>query len=332
MKPLFHPRLVNGPTGDPVLYIELLFDRRALLFDLGDVHALTPRQILKIGHVFVSHTHMDHFFGFDTLLRLFLGRDKVLHLYGPPGFLDRVEHRLGGYTWNLVANYASDFVVSAVEAHPDGTRLAADFHTRSAFRREPSQAPSLPRDVLLEDESLLVRFAFLDHQIPCLAFALEEKLHVNVWKTGLDELGLPTGPWLRGLKAAVARGEPDDTPVSFNGRTLPLGQLRDKVLRLVPGQKIAYVTDAAYHEANIRAITALARGVDMLFIEAAFAGEDAERAAAKHHLTARQAGRLAREAVARRLIPFHYSPKYTGREESLLQEALDAFEGRAGSV
>lgn len=312
--------------GDPALYIELLYDRRALLFDLGDVSSLQPRQILKVDHAFVSHTHMDHFFGFDTLLRLFLGRDKRLHLYGPPGFLDRLEHKLGGYTWNLVANYASDFVIQGLEAHPDGTRLAADFHTRSAFRREPTVPPPLPADVLLDEEGFCVRFAFLDHQIPCLAFALEEKLHINVWKSGLEDLGLPTGPWLRALKSAVVHGEPDDTPVHLGERTFPLGLLKEKVLQVVPGQKIAYVTDAVYHAANAQAITSLAREADILFIEAAFSQEEVERAASKHHLTAYQAGLLARQAGARRLVPFHFSPKYTDGGDQLLQEALRAFE------
>jgi ribonuclease Z len=326
MKPLFHPRLVNGPTGDPALYIEFLHDRRALLFDLGDVSSLQPRQILKVDHAFVSHTHMDHFFGFDTLLRLFLGRDKVLHLYGPPGFLDQVESKLGGYTWNLVESYVSDFVVRALEIHPDGTRIAADFPTRQAFRRRPVEPPNLPEDVLHDEEGFRVRFAFLDHQIPCLGFALEEKLHVNVWKNGLEELGLPTGPWLRDLKSAVARGEPPDTPVQLGERTLTLGLLQEKVLRIVPGQKIAYVTDAGYTPDNVQAITGLARDADILFIEAAFAAEDVERAAAKFHLTAPQAGLLARQAGARRLVPFHFSPKYNDGGEQLLRETLEAFQ------
>ncbi|MCK7581422.1 MAG: hypothetical protein MZV65_41185 [Chromatiales bacterium] len=63
-----------------------------------------------------------------------------------------------------------------------------------------------------------VRAALLDHDIPCLGFALEEKLHLNVWKNRLQELGLPTGPWLQELKRLVRRGAPDDTPVRVHWR------------------------------------------------------------------------------------------------------------------
>jgi ribonuclease Z len=335
MKPLFHPRLVNDPFGDPGLYVDFLFERRALLFDLGDLSALSARQLLKVSHAFVSHTHMDHFAGFDALLRVLLGREKVVHLFGPPEFVDRVEHKLAAYTWNLVANYASDLVFRVTEVHPDGMVVRADFHTRTGFRREPAPPPVLTGGVLLDEDTFLVRAAFLDHQIPCLAFALEEKFHVNVWKNGLEELGLPTGPWLRDLKSAVARDEPDETPIPVrwreNGaireRLVSLGVLKEKVLRIVPGQKIAYVTDAAYHAANARAILDLARGADLLFIESAFLDEEERRAAEKRHLTARQAGLLAREAGARRLVPFHFSPKHAEEGEKLLQEALEAFEG-----
>jgi len=334
MKPLFHPRLVNDPFGDPGLYIDFLFDRRAILFDLGDLSPLSARQILKVSHAFVSHTHMDHFAGFDTLLRLLLGREKVLHLYGPPGFIDRVGHKLAAYTWNLVANYQSDFVVQATEVHPDGTLLAAEFRSRTEFRRVPLDPPDMPAGLLLDEETFQVRVTFLDHQIPCLAFALEEKFHVNVWKNGLEDLGLPTGPWLRELKSAVARGEPDGMPVSvrwrengsFLERTVSLGDLKEKVLRIVPGQKIAYVTDVGYTPENVKAILDLAWGADSLFIETAFTHEEERRAAEKYHLTARQAGKLARAAGAKRLIPFHFSPKHSAEGDRLVNEAMAAFE------
>ena len=331
MKPLFHPRLVNDPFGDPGLYVDFLFERRALLFDLGDLSPLSARQLLRVDHAFVSHTHMDHFAGFDALLRVLLGRPKVLHLFGPPGFIERVEHKLAAYTWNLVANYESDFVVRVTEVSPTAPAPARS----SAAARRSAASPSPPRrcrrGVLLDEETFQVRAAFLDHQIPCLAFALEEKFHVNVWKSGLEELGLPTGPWLRDLKSAVARGEPDASR-SVRWREdararSPSGELKEKVLRIVPGQKIAYVTDAGYTPANAEAIVDLARGADVLFIETAFTHEEERRAAEKHHLTAWQAGWLARAAGARRLVPFHFSPKHTDEGDRLLREAMEAFSG-----
>ena len=51
MTPCFHPKLVNGPFQDPALYIDFLYQRRALLFDIGDITALSTRQIHKITEV-----------------------------------------------------------------------------------------------------------------------------------------------------------------------------------------------------------------------------------------------------------------------------------------
>lgn len=332
MKPLFHPRLVNDPFADPGVYVDFLFEKRALLFDLGDLGPLSSRQLLRVTHAFVSHAHMDHFAGFDALLRILLGREKVLWLFGPPGFLDRVEHKLAAYTWNLVESYENELMFRVTEVGPEGG-IRADFSSRTGFRRGPVAPVSFPDGVLVDEETFLVRAAVLDHRIPCLGFALEEKFHVNVWKTGLESLGLPTGPWLRDLKSAVARGEPDDMQVQVrwreNGeireRRVPLGELRNRALRVVPGQKIAYITDVVFHPANAAAIEKLAGDADLLFIEATFAADEEERAAEKHHLTSHQAGLLGRRAGARRIVPFHFSPKHSEDGDRLLREALEAF-------
>src|SRR5437879_125572 len=102
MRPLLHPSLVNGRYGDPTVYVETLFVKRGLLFDIGEIASLSPRKIQRVDQIFLSHAHIDHFVGFDHLLRLLVGREKSVHLYGPSGIAERVHHKLQGYHWNLV--------------------------------------------------------------------------------------------------------------------------------------------------------------------------------------------------------------------------------------
>ena len=204
MRPIFQPCLVNGPFADPALFVDVLFERRALLFDLGDITALPPRKILRTSHVFVTHTHMDHFVGFDRLLRICLGRARPLTLFGPAGFIEQVHHRLASYTWNLVENYSVDLAVTACEVSADGSRMSrATFNSRERFLRRDGAAGELHDGLLLDEPALQVRCAVLDHGIPCLGFALQEAMHVNVWPNRLAELGLVPGAWLRDAKRAI---------------------------------------------------------------------------------------------------------------------------------
>ncbi len=336
MKPSFHPRLVNDPFGDPALYVEFPFQKRAILFDLGDIHALSPRKVLRLSHIFVSHAHMDHFYGFDYVLRVCLGRAMVLRLYGPPGFIDRVRHRLGGYTWNLVQNYTEDLVFLVHEWDGGETLARARFRCRRAFACEPLEPRPVAAGILLQEPGLAVRAAVLDHKIPCLAFALEETEHVNIWKNRLAELGVPTGPWLQRLKQAVLAGRPDDFPIvaewrdreGVHRRRFTLGELKARILRIVPGLKIGYVVDCLYCDANLERLARLLDGVDWLYIEAGFTQDQAEAARQKYHLTAWQAGDIGRRVGAKRLVPFHFSARYQDDPRVLVDEALARFEGR----
>jgi ribonuclease Z len=335
---MFRPRLVNGPFGDPGLYIDVLFERRAILFDLGDITALAPREVLRISDVFVTHTHMDHFIGFDRLLRLSLGRDRPVTLYGPPGFIGQVQHKLAAFTWNLVANYVSDFTVNACEVAAGGLLGRATFRCRERFERRDHAPLPVTDGVLLEEPGFRIRCVELDHQTRCLGLALEEKTHVNVWKNRLAELGVEPGAWLRDLKHAALAGAADDTAIVArslqDGRPrevrLPLGELKRRVLRFVPGEKIGYVTDVAGHAENVRRIVDLVADADLLFIEAPFLHADGAAAERKYHLTARAAGDIGRRARARRVVPFHFSPRYAEREAELRAEVEVAFRS-AGS-
>jgi ribonuclease Z len=332
MRPIAIAALVNGEFGDPALYLDFKFEKRALLFDLGDVAVLPPRKLLRLADVFVTHAHMDHFAGFDRLLRVCLGRGTVLRLYGPPGFIAQVEHKLSAYTWNKVANYPGDFTLLAHEVSPDWRVQVARFRSRARFAREPQEARSCANGVLLDERAFRVRAVFLDHGIPCLALAFEEKTHVNVWKNRLAEMGLRVGPWLAGVRGAVMEGRPDDTPFvarwrdgeGSHERRVTLGELKARALELVPGQRVCYVTDVVYHEENAARIARFAADADLLVIEAVFLAAEGEHAARKMHLTAEQAGWLARAARAKAVLPFHFSPRYMGREDELRAELESA--------
>ncbi len=330
MRPLIHPALVNGRSGDPALYIETLFERRALLFDLGDIAALAARKLLRVEQVFVSHAHIDHIIGFDRLLRLLVGRERQIALYGPAGFIDHIDHKLHGYRWNLVDRYACDLVVTVTEIDVAQATRTARFALKRAFAAEDLGHGALVDGIVHAEPTFRVATTVLDHGIPCLAFAIEEAAHVNVWKNRLAARALPVGPWLRELKRAVVEARPDDFPIAIEPAAaggpaaLPLGTLRD-VVTVTPGQKIAYVTDVADTPRNREAIVALARGADTLFIEAAFAQGDAALAADRCHLTTAAAGEIARAAGARRVEPFHFSARYAGEDARMLGEVSAAF-------
>ncbi len=333
MRPSLHASLVNGRWGDPALYIETQFEKATILFDLGDISNLPPGKIHRLEHVFVSHTHIDHFIGFDRLLRVLVGREKQLNLYGPPDFIAQVQHKLHAYRWNLAGRFHCDLIFTVTEIDPSLETRTARFRLKNAFAGEAAAGGRISGGVVYSEPAFQVSTAVLEHRTPCLAFAIEESAHVNVWKNRLLELGLPVGPWLTDLKRAIVENRPDDYPIRIGSRPgspetgeMPLGELRGLVT-VTPGQKIAYVTDAADTAANRAAIIKLVQNADPLFIEATFAQADPALAAERAHLTTRAAGSIAREAGVRRVEPFHFSPRYAGEEARMLDEVMTAFGG-----
>lgn len=329
MRSVFFPRLVNGPFGDPALYVHLAHRGEALLFDCGDLHSLTVREQLKIRALFISHAHIDHLVGFGSLLRTFLYQDTCLQVYGPPGIIARIAGQLAGYTWNLIEGYPF-----SLEVHEWGTPSGrkTTFRAANAFRSEPEIPWEFSAGLLRETPYYRVRAVPLEHgDIVSLAFALEEPLHVAIHKDALERLGYRSGPWLTLFKDRLRQQQtaaqaPLEIPLERGGTAaLPVGTLIDQIAHLERGMKVCYVTDAAPTLPNQKKIVALAADSHLLAIEATFADTDAQRAANRNHLTARLAGELGRKAQAARLLVFHHSPRYQDRPELLRKEAEAAF-------
>lgn len=349
MPDAFDAQLLNGPFGDPALLVDIPEARRTFLLDVGDLGALPPRKAMRVTDVLVSHAHMDHWCGFDRLLRLSLGRDRRIGIFGPPGIADRVGHKLRAYTWNLLDGYGNDLAFLVTEVGEDGPVARSAFRLRAGFAREsptggdeawPAREAAGSPVVLAEDGGLRVSATTLDHGTPCLAFAIEERTRANVWRNRLAELGLGVGPWLRELKALALAGAPDDTELTarwrgddgvVNERACTLGEVAGHALTVGRGRKLAYVTDTAWTAPNLARAVGLARGADVLYVEAPFPDRDRERAA-RRHLTALQAGTLARLAGVARVVPFHFSPRHAHEEATLRAKVTAGFGGEASAA
>ncbi len=335
MRPNFHPLLVNDVFEDPCLFINFLFENRAIAFDLGDIHNLSSRDILKLTHIFVSHTHIDHFAGFDRFLRIALGRDKTVHIFGPRNFLANIEGKLASYTWNLADNYEKSLVLRATEVTTEGL-YTQTYACRDHFIPKDPVRQAPPSCILTEEPGFTVKTVILDHGIPCLGFCLDERFHINIKKDALTSMGLVPGPWLQDFKKALYENMPPDTIINARGEKgehpLTLEKLADSIAVITQGQKIVYITDVVFNRSNREKIVLFAQNADQLFMESYFLDSEKDIASAKHHLTAKQAGEMAGMACAKKLIPFHFSPRYTACRDLVEIEAMESFAQAMGKA
>jgi len=320
MKITFHVEIVNKPFEDPVLFVKGIHLKKAMLFDLGSIESLDVTKINDITEIFVTHMHIDHFIGFDTALRILLKRDIPLSIFGPEGIINCIEGKLKGYTWNLIKFYP--LIIKVFEISKD-LIMEVHFKASEEFKRYDFPKRKFVNPIFNGD-GYNVSALILSHQIPVIAYCLEEDLHININKALLTQMALPVGPWLSDLKKAIRNEESDDYNFTIDNKNYKLAELRDLVM-ISKGQKICYVMDTSPTEENFNKLKPFIKDAEILFCEAFFSDDERERAIYRNHLTAKMAGKLAREAGVKSLKVMHFSQKYKSNPDLLIEEANREF-------
>ena len=95
-------------------------------------------------------------------------------------------------------------------------------------------------------------------------------------------------------------------------------------VRVGDGDSLVYAADIGPRDDNLAALAEFARGARLLIIETHY--RDAERGLAERnaHLTAADAGRVARAAGVRAVAPLHLSPRYEDAADAVLDELARA--------
>ncbi len=318
-------QILGRPFQDNALFV--LLDsgcgQTRFLFDcgMGCLNDLPRRDIQRIDHLCFSHFHFDHVGGFDHFLRFNFHRGpQPVTLWGPPGSLEILHHRLQGYVWNLVSE--SPGRVQIGEIHHDSLDVAR-YNVAEGYAEAHRVGSAAFRGVVAETDTFRLEAFFLDHHIPSLAYKLTEKNHAVVDLKAVERLGLVPGAWLRDIKNPQVL---DSLELILDGRRWTAGYLRSQVLRLAPGESLAFLTDFRLPIESRAALCDWLEDTDTMVCESHFPHKDAEMAWAKGHITAKQAGELARDASVGKLILFHLSERYRESEAAqFLAEAKEAF-------
>lgn len=319
----FQAQAVNGLEGDPAVYLFMKTSGEAILFDLGLLDSLGQRDLLKVRHAFVSHTHMDHFIGFDRWLRVNIPHRRLLKIWGPAPFFTKVQAKLRSYTWNLIDPDQVRF--QAHEIHADGNVRTALLGNSDDFeiRLDPTVA-SIDRLLELPDGSI-VSAAILDHRgIPSIAYKFRAPDKLRVVPEQVAKHGLAPGPWIGQLQAAVRQGQTDKT-IAIGDRGFRVDELDRLLLQKEAGSSLVYCTDAGFTEGNIKSLLRAFGSASDMICESSFLDADRARAVAKAHLTSRQAALLATQLSVKQFEVFHISGFYGTEQGRVAAEAMDFF-------
>ena len=315
--------LVNGIFGDPLLHLRLPHQKRSLLFDLGEGNRLPARIAHQVSDVFISHAHIDHISGFYWLLRARIGDLPVCKLYGTASLSRHIQGMIQGIVWDRIGDRGPRFEVVEV----DKDRIVRR-HLHVGNDDKPScQQKAAFQGILVDDPAFTIRAAVLDHGIPVLALAYEEKPRCQVIEARLRQTGWAQGPWLGELKRQVAAGAHDAMIELPDGSSQPVSRLAADLIRMAPGRKLVYATDVADSPANRHKLVDLARGADLFLCEATYAQAHQHLATVNGHLTARACGEIATAAGVRCLVPFHLSRRYERHPEQVFTEVIKSCPG-----
>jgi ribonuclease Z len=153
-----------------------------------------------------------------------------------------------------------------------------------------------PGPVMAERSCRISCFPVRHRGTASLGYRFETPPRRHLRADRLAALGVPDGP----LRARLAAGE---AVVLSDGRRIAPESVEGN---LAPGASLAVVGDAEETQSLVAAV----RGADALVIEATFLEADAALAAARGHLTAGEAGRLAAAAGVGALYLTHISNRY----------------------
>jgi ribonuclease Z len=321
------PTFFAGLFDDPLLLIRVRPTGRTLLFDCGKLHHLAKRVYTSIDALFISHAHMDHFMGMDSVIRHSHASPRTIDIFGPPGLSARMAHKFSCYDWNLAETFWGNFRVTEV----NGGRISRTLYCgpEGFAAHSEGQEGSGPDGAIYANSYLSVKSVLCEHRIAVQAYRIDEGAAFAVDEQRIAEAGMIKGEWLKEMEKLFHAGALDGQPIAYSSldggvaseRYEPDARVLYQLIRKIEQPaSIGYVTDVGYSEENVEKLAGLLEGVTLLVCECAFLAADRQKAQFSRHLCTADFNNLLDRLRPRYVMPMHLSKTYQGKSRALYDE------------
>lgn len=205
------------------------------------------------------------------------------HIFGLPGLLTTIAKFAPKKTLDLYG--------------PVGSRKYLEILLSSYVPLNPSRISihEITNDgIFFENKDFKLNAFKLEHTSMCLGYSIIEKDKRNINMEYLNKFGLKQHPILKELQKG--------NDIIWNKKKI----LSKNATTLKSGKKISIVLDSKLCQNIIKNV----KCSDVLICEATLGDEFKEKAEAYKHLTASQAGLIAKNSDAKKLIITHFSQRY----------------------
>lgn len=309
---MFNVEIKSRPDEDICLLIKVENHSFNYMCDCGEASALGVKECQDTKALFISHTHIDHFVNFDTLLRHQIGTGRNVVICGPKGIADQVQNRIKSYCWNLIEEGAISYEIREIlddESYRVVKLNPPEWHQEDVGTYKESK--------IFTEKDFHVEYQILDHKTESIAYLFQA-----VDKTKIElKPGLKGGKWVAELKQAFEDQNPD-LQISIDGEVHTSGDLFS-MMKVEKGEKVGVILDHAAVAENHKKIKSKFSDCDEIYIECFYKDEDKEFAVKNYHSYASMSGQIMKESNVKKAIPIHFSRKYS---ESEVAELIEQFE------
>mgnify|MGYP000651204536 CR=1 FL=1 len=315
---MFIPEIKSKVNEDISILLKLDNHSHHYICECGDASGLTVKDCQNAQAIFISHTHIDHFINFDTILRHQIGIEKRIIICGPEGIIRQVQSKIKGFTWNLIEKGAIIYEVREIVNENLIRRYEIEPPLWEIKPLEP-----ITNGLVFQTERFDVHFTLLDHKIPSVAYLFKEQDSIKIDMSNSEFRG---GKWVRELKTAFEQKD-ETKPILIEDTTYEAKDLFH-LLEVKKGHTLGVIMDHAAHESNHQKIKDLFANCDTVLIESFYKAEDQEQAEANYHSYSTQSGNIMKACGVKEAIPVHFSRRYKEEDiQILLAEFEQAFRG-----